>query len=97
MKNGGEGCTSKWCEVVEMVFRCLKHPRAWLGVPIVLVLCGGAWTKLGVNGVLWRLVSQGEWKLVPLICKRGSRSDGQYREQGEGAYHARFFLCFISL
>jgi hypothetical protein len=50
----------------------------------------------------WRVVEtgeldRGERKLVPLICKRGTRSDGQYREQGEGAYHARFFLCFISL
>jgi hypothetical protein len=48
----------------------------------------------------WRVVEtgeldQGEWKLVPLICKPGSLSDGQYQEQGEGAYHARFFLCLI--
>jgi hypothetical protein len=39
----------------------------------------------------------GVWKLVPLVYKRGGHSDGQYQDQGEGAYHARFFLCLIKL
>lgn len=59
-----------------------------VGVPIVIVLCGGAWTELSV---LWRLELE-EWKLVPLVRKRGGRRDGQ---QGKGAYHARFILCLI--